>query len=170
MQSITKQKKYKHDAFTLIEVLVSIGVIAILIAMLLPALTRARSSARQIVCLSNLHGIGLVLENYRTKYDDAFPFAALDQVLDIDPPGEGGGGLMWSDPWKLMIYWPALLHDTNPWREFFGAWVCPGSRREPDRPWILSRGEWGCRLTPTRVRFKLPLPFGCQTQRKMKDY
>ena len=45
----------KRPAFTLIKILVVVGVIALLVAILLPSLSRARESARRSVCLSNLH-------------------------------------------------------------------------------------------------------------------
>mgnify|MGYP002831980757 CR=1 FL=1 len=53
-----------NRAFTLIELLVVISVIAVLIALLLPALHQARDRARKTICLSNLHQIGLALFQY----------------------------------------------------------------------------------------------------------
>lgn len=129
-----------RSAFSLIELLVTIGVIAILIGLVIPALAGARGAARQAVCLSNLHGIAKVLENYHQTYDDSYPFVWLDQELVATPPGENEGRLRWDHPWKLEVYWPTIMHDNAPWRTFFEAWVCPGSPRDPARPWRL---EWG---------------------------
>src|SRR5687768_14266023 len=59
--------------FTLVELLVVIGIIAILIALLLPALRKAQEGARRTVCLSNLHQVHVFMTMYAQQYKDAVP-------------------------------------------------------------------------------------------------
>jgi len=65
-----------RSAFTLIELLVVIAIIGILSSMLLPVLSRGKSSAQSVACVSNLHQIGLALTLYVQDNRDHLPICA----------------------------------------------------------------------------------------------
>jgi prepilin-type N-terminal cleavage/methylation domain-containing protein len=65
---------HPHRAFTLIELLVVIAVVAILAALLLPALASAKDSGRRAVCMSNLHQIGIAIHAYAEEHEGRMPY------------------------------------------------------------------------------------------------
>jgi prepilin-type N-terminal cleavage/methylation domain-containing protein len=69
----------RRQAFTLVELLVVIGIIAVLIGILLPALGRARELARRTQCLSNLRELNMAMRVYAAQNRDAVPLGYMDQ-------------------------------------------------------------------------------------------
>ena len=88
------QKRPK--AFTLIELLVVISIIALLAAILLPALSKAKERAKQAICASNLHQYGIALHAYAAENDGRVMCTA--KVFPYNP-APGGVQYPWPDCW-----------------------------------------------------------------------
>ncbi len=93
-------------AFSLIELLVVIGIIALLIAILLPALSSAREESRKITCSSRLYGLGQAMNSYTTTYNDWIPGSP-----NTSGNGANPGGV------SVQIY-PSGSYAPNP--DFYG--------------------------------------------------
>jgi len=88
MPQRTNQKS-QSPAFTLVELLVVIGIIAMLIGLLLPALTRARETSKRVVCLSNLRQMAIAAQGYANTYHGYTSYIGHGQyIFGITPPAK----------------------------------------------------------------------------------
>src|SRR5439155_26205552 len=85
--------KRRTGGFTLVELLVVIGIIAILIGILLPTLNRARASANKAACLSNLRQMGQLLNLYVIANKQSLPIGKWD----------GGGDPNKATDWSYLL-------------------------------------------------------------------
>jgi prepilin-type N-terminal cleavage/methylation domain-containing protein/prepilin-type processing-associated H-X9-DG protein len=82
----------RHSGFTLVELLVVIGIIALLISILLPSLSRARESANQVKCANNLRQIAMAIITYAQDNKGRLPPSCVEPGDTIYPQG-----LFWSN-------------------------------------------------------------------------
>jgi len=104
----------RRGAFTLIELLVVVAIIAVLVAMLLPSLTKARAEARQMVCASNLRQTGLGLRAYAEDNSGYAPLVHGFDYNNPEPPRDGKQWWEWLAPYGYHREY--LLCPEDPYR------------------------------------------------------
>jgi prepilin-type N-terminal cleavage/methylation domain-containing protein/prepilin-type processing-associated H-X9-DG protein len=139
----------RSRAFTLVELLVVIGIIAVLISVLLPSLSSARRQANTVKCLSNLRQIGLAFQLYERQYKGAWPVVYHHEYAG-DPVfyPAGHGDRSWIDFIAPYVVGQKVIHDAGDLRaarQTYEKMHCPswdrrmtgsGATTDPWYPWI----------------------------------
>ena len=87
-------RRLGRRAFTLVELLVVIGIIALLIGILLPSLNKARQQASALACLANMRQLGVMTNLYAGTAKGSLPFALFNTTLDGSPVVQTWGALL----------------------------------------------------------------------------
>lgn len=114
--------KYPRKGFTLIELLVVIAIIALLMGILMPALSRVRQQARAVACKSTLHQWTLIWSMYTDEHDGKFH--------------EGRGG----ESQEVIGRWPDLMYSRYPDEKIR---VCPAAARPQSEGGVHPLAAWG---------------------------
>jgi len=160
MIKLTRRARY--GAFTLVELLVVIGIIAVLIGVLLPALNRARQSAANLACMANLRSIGQAIQMYAAANKQSLPIGYWD---GSEPPGIGPIDATKRTDWRVLLQRLLTKQSGQTYTESAAAggdisvvatqmFVC---RDVPENVGVLT---YGChpRLMPA-INFKDPIFF-----------
>jgi len=135
----TSPPEKRLGAFTLIELLVVIAIIAILAAMLLPALARARQKTQGIYCMNNTHELALSVHMYTSDNGDMFP-----PNRDGGNVGKNANDAAWVGGWLDFSastdntnYSLLVNHDAWPFAAYLGPYIknpaafkCPADRSQ----------------------------------------
>jgi prepilin-type N-terminal cleavage/methylation domain-containing protein/prepilin-type processing-associated H-X9-DG protein len=122
MMPAKKNKRSRQVAFTLVELLVVIAVIALLMGILIPALAKAKTMAMRMKCSSNLRQIHFAINSYLSSNNDTYPCA--DDPL-------AGGYWLWMGRGLRDFARPQLSTDIN--KNTPSVLLCPQDRSDPNK-------------------------------------
>lgn len=168
-----QEGRARGDAFTLVELLVVVAIIAILVAMLLPSLQNAKVKANQAACMNNLRQIHVAFANYATDWDDFIP--AISTLAVVGQPGGtwcqrlGRAGYLGSAEIHASSFGPSPADryrvfrcpaETRPTQSLVTMpyWDYPYTRTSYVLNWSVSGYAWG---TPRKGFFAGPRFASC---------
>ena len=124
----------RRSGFTLVELLVSVSIVALLVAILIPAVKQARDSAKVLLCATNLRQIGIAWNLYLPSNNDTFPVwrRNLNWSYGGMEPSIASAGF-WGQDYRPLNPYVALSEQDQEWAEVFR---CPA-----DRPILNDKGQ-----------------------------
>jgi prepilin-type N-terminal cleavage/methylation domain-containing protein/prepilin-type processing-associated H-X9-DG protein len=141
--AMNRENGNRKRGFTLVELLVVIGIIALLIAMLLPALGKAREQAKTVACRSNLHQIGIYLEIYSQNWRGW-----------VYPPGMGAGSPL-DRRWPVVVFKPPVYNPP--------VMTCPSDNEPAEEHSYVLNSHLVDRKDPSDPNRKLVIKFSSKT-------
>jgi prepilin-type N-terminal cleavage/methylation domain-containing protein len=133
IEEISMMRDKKRSAFTLVELLVVIGIISILIAFLLPALRAARDQAKLVACLSNIRQCALVCIGMYTVDNKGvmLPIATTVNGMPFTCPGSNAGYYVWSPTFtdNYGTRSDCITKYNATWADLIQAYVQPDNQR-----------------------------------------
>ena len=130
MATVRRQATNRRQGFTLVELLVVISIVALLIAILLPALGRAREQARRTVCASTVRQLTLTAQLYAADHNDEAPVGEMGRG-----PTNSMGRYVFSTITRCYL-------GTNYGLEAMAAWICPSGRDQRNAFWVSRAQEY----------------------------
>lgn len=112
-------------AFSLIELLITIGVVGILIALSVPALRGVRADSLKTVSLSNVRSILVLFDLYADRYKGQYPIIWEGTWYQMPCPG------MTASPyrWETVYRWPSVINELMDWEHGRAIFLAPRARR-----------------------------------------